>query len=386
MRWIPLLVLVACRHESEVSPDAFGPTPDAVAPMADAMADVMVDGSVVVPAVPCESTAPSGAVTVLGPPGGTVVFHDADGAVLTAGTFDSGGMASGQIPPCAAVTMKASSSTLMTVTHIMPGDTIDFGYPHAQGATRQLAVSFPAVTGAQIYSVKPAGHGFGCNGFGDSTSPVTLDISSDCIASDNTVSAVVTANDSNGNMLGYADLTGIPLASSGTTTANVTQWRTDTRTMTGSVANLPDPTWQPRVYFRSVLSDLYGGSTANFVTGMLPAIGTTVLVDARVQHPQGHESGMDWLMKVVPATATTSVSLDGNIDFAPHVSTIARYNTELARPVITWTTTATPTSSHAIAIIADWEGAQWYLVAPPNQPGAIRFPDLPAALRPTARQ
>ena len=125
--------------------------------------------------MPCESTDPPGNITVLGEPGEQVVFHDANGAVLSQTLFDAQGSATSSIPPCGAVTL-VGGSKLYTVTHVMPGETIEFTIPYAPGPARQFSVSFPSVAGAQSYSVRPAGHGFGCQGFGSDTSPITLDI------------------------------------------------------------------------------------------------------------------------------------------------------------------------------------------------------------------
>lgn len=371
MRWIALVMVLGCRGPlpefgSDPSvPDAFTPEPDA--------ADVTV---------PCEVTGPPGLVTLHG--FGMGLIHDEQGAVLSQVTSDAQGDATAMIPPCGAVTFIIESNRYFTVTHVSPGETIDLGLPFRTDGVRPVEVSFPLFPGATSYAVRPAARaGSGCSAFGSAVSPIGIDFNAACIADDQTISFAVEARDANG-LVAYAIVSRAALASSGTTSIAITDWRTDSVAVSGAITNLPDPTWEPRVQFMPLTDGMYGPTTAfGMFQSQLAVTGPMVLASATMTNPHGHESGIDLLLRSVPVANAQNLVIDGTADFAPHVATVTRDDSDPARPRITWTTTTPATDIQAIAITADWDGFQWFVVAPPNQPGAIRFPDLPAALRPT---
>jgi hypothetical protein len=345
------------------------------------------------PMVACPTGGPPGPVTVKTGGLAKVVFHDAAGAVLSVVETDANNTATGDVPPCGAVTLVSRPadiprSTLFTVTRVQPGDTISLVFPPspAPGVTRQLTIEFPTLQNATSYRFSPGRRidAFSaCSTSFATTSPAVVDIDERCTASDGTTALTATALDVDNQPLGYASLANVATA-----TASITQWRDDATFTNVGFANSPDPTWESRIGIRMFAGELAldaaGGLFASLPGKLSPAVvGDHAMLFASLEHPQGHESGIDMLQRMVPAPLAGSLTLDGG-EFAPHVDSCARDDTNPARPVITWTTSRSTAGEHAIVTTADYEDDQWFLVAAPDQPGAVRYPDLPANLRPAS--
>ena len=375
---LPFVMCLGCRGGSATPP------PDGAKPDPDGMAG----GDAVDPGVPCPNPGdPAGTVTVIG--GASVVFHDAHGGVLSRADSSP---ATGAIPPCGAVTI-AIDRGRFTITQLQPGETVSFVLPDgpAEGAHRTLAIDFPLVAGATTYTFSAGRRSdslFGsCLGSQSATSPATLDLDERCVASDGTTAVSALARDANSAVLGYASVERVAVPAGSASIATIAAWHTETSATPVTLASFPDPTWHGQLGGNLVAGELALSGPSQITSALpgtmtLPSIGDGVLVTATLEHPQGHEHGIDLAQRVVATPLAAPLAFDGAADFAPHVATYTRDDRDPARPLIAWTTTRPTTGEHALVTIADYEQEQWFLIAPPDQPGAVRYPDLPADLRP----
>jgi hypothetical protein len=329
------------------------------------------------PEPPCDVEGASDAVTVLAGVAQHVVFHDAHGGVLSRSITDDHASATGVITPCGAVTVVGAAGDITTVTHVQPGDIVSLRAPApvSAGPSHQLAIEFPLVLDATTYELIPGSSSGSCSCSPTfaTTSPAIINVDACCTAADG--STAITARAFGPWVVMYASLERVA-----TTTATITSWRTDRYDAHVAFTNLPDPSLSRHatvVQFAGALEMESIGLT--FFDGLgdltLAHLGDQVLVQAVFGEPGVDSSSV--LYRAYSAPLASPVAVDGD-DLAPIVTSVSGYHDDPARPVVAWTTSRPTDDEHAIVII----GRQWTVIAPANQPGALRYPELPADLRP----
>ena len=225
------MLLVACGSSHKTNPDAPKVTPDVAV---DSLPTGMVSVHVVVNGVyqadaPIAFQLPTGEVS-------STTMTDANGAA--SGTITAGGSVTTDIATGA---NPSANHALFTVFDVQPGDQLTIGTlrgnPVVGGAVGSVQVTYASsVTNAVNYRAD-----LGCKNLTTSDSnPVTLAVTSDCLASGGTFDIIATATDGSGNLLGYAvasDLT--PPGAGNTLNQTMPSWRTDLATDTITVSNAP---------------------------------------------------------------------------------------------------------------------------------------------------
>ena len=339
------------------------------------------------PTPPCPVDLPAGPIFVHAIGNSVVVFHDLAGSVLSSVETDVSGEAVGTVSACGAVTVVEDRSHLFTVTQVQPGENVDLRAVTAPtgGTARQITIDFPTVAGATSYEFRPGGarDGCSCPATVTSTSPTVMIVEACCVALDSTTA--ITAIASGPSTFTYASLERVSVPELSPNRASIAAWTTETATIQLSVADIPAASWTALMEVTQFSGAIAMDSVA--VTQVdapgvvvLPRLGDHVVTSAELDDP---DTGARYFVsRSDPAPLPPSFALP-LADFAPQVTSVTAYVADPARPIINWTTSRPTTDETAIAVgLALFDGS-WTIVAPPDQPGGIRYPDLPEEVRQT---
>ncbi|TNF26472.1 MAG: hypothetical protein EP329_21210 [Deltaproteobacteria bacterium] len=355
-------------------------------------------------------------VTVGGAPlaDAAVVFHDAQGAVLSEAVTDASGVASGMIPTDGMVTTLyeryASERFLVTLTHLDPltgGAAVDYPAGLARSvpvAPSTLTVTAPALEEQALFRV-----GNFCEQvYGwDPAALDALPVFDGCVTAAGTqeVFAFAQSGGLNPEPLAYQLVEDV---AGDATAAQVASWRTDFSTLAVEVTSAAP--FDDQVAVRvgvapaaampgasdqvdladTTLFDPVGVRTASFPVpdGMRGRLRLAVIGRSRATASVGERSSAR--AELLPAEeAAPSLRVGGDeSDLLPLIDALSGDFTTPARPAVDWS--ASLTADWCAAEIA-WQPAagghdQWLLVLPSDATGRAQWPELPAsqaALTPT---
>jgi hypothetical protein len=336
-------------------------------------------------------------------PGVTVVFHQADGAVLAEETTDAAGEAGYTDPPGGAMAtiLTESGSTpqlrIQTIVGIEGGDVIVVGTPAAPvEPTLDVRVDYPGSFGAaDIYLAD-----LGCEFFGVANPDliVTTAVGERCLGSDDDFDVLAVARDNPSTHLAYATLRDVAQAGSGPTDLVLPSWvAAETRAV--GFGALPLEITDVDVDLRPVLDGLtrwplllVGGPDDTF-TAPDEALVDGWYVRAGAQAFSGNDARSWSWRQVLAANIADPYELDF-ADFGPRFDTLDLDRADEVHPAITWTSSASTASYGAIAVVATWYdaatspqgGHRWTVVLPPGSTSATlpTLPDSASLYRPAA--
>lgn len=313
-----------------------------------------------------------------------VVFHDGNGTVLSSVQADLSGDAVGPMTACGAVTVFPDRSHLFTVTQVQPGDELDLRIPSPPtgGTARDVAIEFPTVAGATSYEFRKgrARDGCSCPATFASTSPALVTIEACCVARDDTTA--ITAIARGPSAFTYASLEKVSVPELTANRVSIGAWTTETTTIRLSVADLPVPSTalMDVTQFSGAIAMDSVAFTQVEAPGevVLPRLGDHVVTGAEVTDPD--TGTRNFVLRSDAAPLPSSFAL-APADFAPQVTGVSVYDADPLRPIVSWTTSRPTTDETAIAVGVALFGGSWTIVAPSDQPGAIRYPELPDDFR-----
>ena len=336
------------------------------------------------PAPDAEPPKPAGvtvSVTRTGLPaaGVSVVFHDAAGAVLQVVATGADGKATstGTAPAIASALLGGRGAVtrrhVVTWVDVKAGDvlsTIDFADPTV---IAQYDVSFASFAdgGPVMYSAMSGA----CRGAGDS--PMVLPLSRGCMKATNSVLAFAT--NAVGSPVAVAYKKGIAApAADGGLGVTLDAWLTPS-TLTVSVTNAPGGP------IDALLAEFAGGATyvgltRTFVGGetTLPlAPGFAEALQASVRVPNATGDGGRQLIKRIPPGAAVAFDLATAL---PPILTGTNDKSNLARPIIAWTSESPLSGSDGGNITLGWSNQEqeggWTFIVPPSAT-SVKAPALP---------
>jgi len=375
-------------------------TPDAAAdgrtdaPVADAPVDAVTAGPV--------------SLTVWAPDrtpqlGVDVVFYDPAGAVVSHQVTGSTGKVSEDLLPGGAVTaVRNEGGGLIAYSWLAvePGDDLVLGTPGpAPADVGPISVTLPgAAATATQYQVR-----LGCRTLTttDPASPVTGELTADCLGSDTKIDVVAAALAGDGSVVGYAFSQGVTANQGGTTDVTLGAWQTQTDPLTFTLTNTPAAAGAAGVEVHLRIDGLdFGGAVARTQVS-----GTTVTLDAPYPHGLAVDR-LQYLLTVLlgpiqtptgflqviagEPDAPSTVDLDLSQGLLPALGDVsdAEASDQLE---LTWTAAGSLAGTDGGFALAYWSEGQtghaWVALLPPGATSPLRLPRLPdelAAWRPTA--
>jgi hypothetical protein len=325
--------------------------------------------------------------------GADVVFSDPSGAVASHVVTDATGVASATVAPGSMITVivkQGTSHTLYTFFAVQPGDHLVAGSPIAtSNVVGSAHVILPgAVTGATDYWAD-----LGCD-FGSGSVPFTADIDvySSC---GSTFGVLATARDSQGTILAWSSLTGLPITPS--TNALLPAWRTDVTPFSvaithgtplaglagsllmnhGAMGFLGPPmdgtldASGARTISPGVPNDGSLDSLTVDMREVLPSMGGATILRSRFQRLASVGAGVAEDLSNLPPALTGRT-----IDVAPAKTT----------PEAAWTSAGDlAAATDGLWIEMNWSdgmggGWEWIGIAPSTAASPLQFPDLPDSL------
>jgi hypothetical protein len=380
-----LCTLFACEDASVIGqPDPFVP-PDA------ANLDVVAPDVYTPPERETGTSLPPLAVTVVVTNRGKfvsdrlVVFHGADGAVLSSAKTDVDGRATstGAVPAMASVllgTEKSYKREIITWTAVEAGDVL-FASDVSDDETGSFGVVFPgAAEGASSYSASAGG----CTGFtGDPSQVLTLYVDPGCLGP--TQSAVLGRATGDGAVVAYAFKrnAGFPPADGGSAAVTLGPWVTP-ENVTMTFANAP----QGDVSIDQRLFEIANGAWFHNEERTFAGEGVEFKVapgfaDARqglVRVGLGAAGASTVIARRAAPTATMALDFAGAL--APFADATLE-TTNLVRPEVSWTFASALGNADGGAVQIHWwrpsddTAFVWSFVVPPNAT-RVKAPAMPA--------
>jgi hypothetical protein len=187
----------------------------------------------------------------------------------------------------------------------------------------------------------------------------------------------------------YSSLERVAVTDSAANRAMVTQWTSDQDTLHLAATDAP-PGSRPQFDVTQLAGPVAMNPVANTVIDtsgdlLLNRLGDRAAVRESLVETvvAGELTVADTVLRVVPTPLPASVEFS-SAEFAPRITSVTFDNDDPGRPSIVWTTARPTDDQTAVVAFANIAfGGSWDIVAPPNQPGALRYPDLPSDLRPT---
>jgi len=308
-------------------------------------------------------TGAPGTVTVKTQPGQTVVFHDPSGAIVSSGVATTG-TATETLPPCSMISV-AKPKGVVTITDVMPGETIVVGMPKPTFTDlRGVQITFPS--DAEEFR---AGQ---CT-FNAGNSPVNLQVSKECRNSStgNIDLVVLTREGVDNHITKFANVSVAPLGS-----ATVAAMRTD---FSSATVNVSGTDGFANVHLRSVGDRIDIGAKMSLLspTGTINYVpfGTHLMREVHTQPTDEVLYAADMV-----AQPLTAITFDVGTEFSNRVTSVTA--TTGMSPTVTWTTTSA-TADVAIACL-EWFNVgehEWCAYVDPHRT-SFKFPALPANLLP----
>ncbi|MBS2014448.1 MAG: hypothetical protein JST00_16295 [Deltaproteobacteria bacterium] len=326
-----------------------------------------------------------------------VVFHDADGEVISSVKSDHEGRASGDVPEGGMITVLYGTSVqhLVTFTAVKPDDEVLVGEKEDDEAQPGDSVARAAVTlppafpSATRYGVSL---GVGLTEVLDPTRPVTMPVLRRFVGDDKRFPVLAVAIGEGETLLAYAHASAPSGATDGgTVDVRLGPWSKDWREhrlaltkapagATTALASLAMTSGKDRFDCgrrRSPFAD--GAATAAFA---VPApLGKTAIVHLEVAY--GATSDRAFFSRRIPSLATQT-NLDLSALLLPRVT---RPSMDLgrtsARPVVRWEAEGGGAKTSAIVVQVSWPETKehrWTVVAPPSASPRVELPALPPSL------
>jgi hypothetical protein len=372
--------VVAC-GDSAGAPAADAGEPDSGAPTEEAGIDA-IDAGPDAEAGPVDAGPVSVTVLGVGGPraGVLVVFHDANGAVISSTpTGSDGKVASGDELPAMASVLVANGARhdIHTWVGVQAGDQLVFRDPGDGNDVGAYDVTFSATVpneaGASGYTVET-----GRCGTGGDPPKLNLPLAADCVQTTNSVLATARFDDV---PVAYSFVKGIAGPNGATTPVTMGAWAVPS-TVLVTLKNPPStPARAVRLAQISEGAAFDGdlaliaenGTSLPYATGFAEALQANLFVD-------GPTTGI-WrglAKRVSPGTAL-------ELDFAnplPELSNPTVGGTDVRRPVFAWTGAPADASGGIVRVLFTGpqveEGYVWTFVVPPGQ-ASVTAPSMPEA-------
>jgi hypothetical protein len=332
-----------------------------------------------------------------------VVFHDAEGTVLSAAKSDAAGKVSGPVPDGGMVTVAYGSSIqhLRTIVGVKSGDSIIVGEAEDEGdegnAIARARVTLPGPrAGAARYTLSA---GVAETELSKPSEPLTLSVmerftegdgkpaQKDAEVSKRRFRVLGEAVAANGDPLAFAFAWAE--VGSGVVDVKLPAWSTSYRPITALITNAPPGLVTAR-------GDL-GVVTASANRFVRPArstlIGANTSLRFLVPEPLGDDlafrlelawEGTDKAVLARRQHAEALMRVDLGVELLPRVSNamIERSN-DPARPSVHWSVAGDIAPADATVLRLKWPASgehEWTIVLPPNQRDPFRLPALPPVL------
>lgn len=340
-------------------------------------------------------------ITIGGAPaqGRPIIVQDADGAIHATGETDAMGIATlFALPNCMVTAAMPSTSNqipgdvLMTWTDVQPGDDLVYTSGASSLASQAtISVTMPDLPMDARYAAIDTGCGDAVRLQGTTGD---VEVNSDCIQADGTVSILALVYGRRRALLGYAIETSVPI-SGGSGTAFLSDWQTDYQTVDIDISNPPVNSQSLRVSTTAVRGGVRWAAGSAFVSMM--QVEAPDVLSAAVQVPRGfaesfeHEVSAYGGMPLGPGTAISAVRFEGAgnsgyelYDLRGRLPPFAKVGladgADPRQPVLTWRIDGEPAGEDAMVLELTWEeggvNKQWTFLVSPNRATDLTLPVL----------
>jgi hypothetical protein len=328
----------------------------------------------------------------------TVLFHDAEGALIGEAATNSEGTASGAIPAGGMITLvfgEDIARSMVTFTALQPGDAVLFGAPFDRREwLGDVAISLPGPqTGAGSYAVYN-----GCDLKSLPDAATVANLYADRWCSPGLMSSsLAVAFDAVGDAIAHGYVTSVAPNTDAPTPATTSAWSTLWETLQVEVRDIPAGTSSLEVFSEDLRGQIPLYFTGDSTTTITPVV---TLPLARAGSPAvdglgvgviaygagGGRSGAYFASAEPPAAATKVISLAAALPWLSSLQVVADGD---GRPSIRANTSGSLAGADGGTVFVTWAiGAnfgEWLLVVPPGATD-VRLPQLPASLADFAPQ
>ena len=326
-----------------------------------------------------------GTVPIAGAP---VVTHDADGnPLLTYMTDQSGNVHFASAGVDMVTVIDTDATQLYTAIGVRGGDHIVIPTYAVIPTYGTLAVTLPSPPEGAVGFQAFLGDDFG--GGTTVSTPFSIATTGLDVNSDGTITVIGLARDASYNIIAVSTATGITPPAQGTTADVATgAWSTafdefHLNVTNGNLGSIVNATEGQNIGGVEYALPSLSGNTSYIRWWPLPTLGGYVDYSAQIPYgtvTSGENPANRFEARRLPPDATADA-----IDIAallPGLTGTTASSTDLARPTLTWSASASTASADGVILNTQWNGdhaAQWAFLMPSTQM-TVRFPALPASL------
>ncbi|MEE8409311.1 MAG: hypothetical protein V3T05_06885 [Myxococcota bacterium] len=324
----------------------------------------------------------------------TILVHDSAGTLMGEFQTDTNGEAMVDVAADYMVTVVDGTDALVkeyrlyTAAGVQPGDRLAFSLPAYAGLSTSLGILSVTIVSSPATAQLTTGT-IGCSSQTLSAAGATLiDIYDDCVGTNGTVDLLGIAFDGSFLPFAFSASLGHPSTDD---TAILDAWDENPPMLEIDVTTIPAGAARVDLDLTSVRDDVqyYTNQSGSVVPGGSPLVtfklprGFFDYVDV-VLRASGNMSQRSLTRRFLEATRPSTVSIDLAADMLPELTGALVNESDPAPPLVTWTTSASPSDYDFTQIRIDWYDSagslSWSIVAPPATARSWQAPAIPNTL------